>query len=65
MARKSKYKNSILVNFRADQATLKAIDKLTAAYVVKPGDLSGGGKSRAIRDALLAAAAGLKSRARR
>jgi hypothetical protein len=43
--------HSVLVNFRADKATLEAIDKLAAAY--------GGGKSRAIRDVILAAAAKL------
>lgn len=57
--RVNKYKNSVLVNFRADEATLAAIDKLAAAYVPEPGDLSGGGKSRAIREAILAAAAQL------
>lgn len=54
-----KSRNSIMVNFRADQPTLDAIDKLAAAYVPEPGDLKGGGKSRAIRDALLEAAARL------
>ena len=43
--------------YRLVGSSLEAIDKLAAAYVSEPGDLSGGGKSRAIRDALLAAAA--------
>jgi hypothetical protein len=53
--------NSKMFNFRADKATLEAIDKLVAAYVPGPGDLSGASKSRAIRGAILAAAAKIGS----
>jgi hypothetical protein len=50
----------VLFNFRADAATLEAIEKLAAAYEPNPGELIfGGNKSRAIRQALLAAAAAL------
>ena len=49
--------NFMMVNFRADQATLDAIDELVASYVPKAGDLRGKSKSRAIRAAILSAAA--------
>lgn len=55
--RKDKY---VMVNFRADPATLEAIDKLEEAFANTPGELSTNVKSRAIRKALIESAARLE-----
>ena len=58
---------TVLVNFRADKATLEAIDKLTEAYVRAPGDVyhNAGKRSIAIRKALLEAAERLSRSSRK
>ena len=60
---KKKKGNTPLFNFRADLATLNAIEELAEAYQPKPGILTGVGvKSAAIRQAILEAAARLKEK---
>ena len=48
----------VMVNFRCDPTTLAALDRLAAAFQI-PGSLTTGGRSQAIRAAILAAAAKL------
>lgn len=50
-------KGNKLVNFRADRATLAAIKKITNAYKDEPGNLETNTRGKAIRAAILAAAA--------
>jgi hypothetical protein len=52
----------VLVNFKADPATLAALDKLTAATATDLGALTNGGRSQVIRRALQEAAARLVGR---
>ena len=54
-----KKKGHTMINFRADTATVEAIKRLADAQAAEPGELMGGSRSKAIRVAILEAAARL------